>query len=105
VAPRFTLSPEAQQDLSDIRDYYLHEADASVARYVLREITQALRLLARSPGIGHQRQDLTDEKVKFWAVFSYLIVYDPAVEPLGIARVLHGNRDLERLFAQSPPRL
>jgi len=32
--------------------------------------------------------------VKFWPVFSYLIVYDPAMRPLGVARILHGYQDL-----------
>ncbi len=50
------------------------------------------------------RDDLTDEPVKFWSVFSYLIVYDPATQPLGIARVLHGSQDLETMFRDQPPR-
>jgi hypothetical protein len=40
--------------------------------------------------------------VKFWPVFSYLIVYDPAMKPLGVARVLHASRDLEALFRNRP---
>jgi toxin ParE1/3/4 len=105
VARRYTLSPEAQQDLIEIRDYYLETAGARVARYVLGEIVKALQLLAHSPGVGHKRQDLTDEAVKFWPIFAYLIVYDTEMRPLRIARVLHGSRDLERIFTQLPPRM
>jgi antitoxin ParD1/3/4/toxin ParE1/3/4 len=36
--------------------------------------------------------------VKFWTVFSYLVVYDPASVPLSIIAVLHGARDIERLL-------
>lgn len=52
--------------------------------------------------MGHLREDLTDEKVKFWPVFSYLIVYDPMTRPIGIARVLHASQDVKRLFQQKP---
>jgi hypothetical protein len=42
--------------------------------------------------------------VRFWRVFSYLIVYDPAMQPLGIARVVHASCDLRTLFGVNPPR-
>ena len=100
----YALSREAQQDLLDIRAYYVDQADARIARYVLGEIARAFRFLAATPGAGHVREDLTHEPVKFWPVFSYLIVYDSTTRPLGIARVLHGSRDLEAIFRQSPPR-
>jgi plasmid stabilization system protein ParE len=49
---------------------------------VLQEIAAAFRLLASHPEAGHFRGDLTPLPVKFWPVFSYLIVYDPAARPL-----------------------
>jgi plasmid stabilization system protein ParE len=100
----YSLSSDAQQDLEDIRAYYLKHADARVARYVAREITAGFRFLAATPGAGHARTDLTDEPVKFWGVFSYLIVYDPSMRPLGIARVVHMGRNLKALFRKNPPR-
>ncbi len=100
---RYRLSPEAEGDLDDIKQYYVQQGGVRVARYVLQEIRNALRFLAANPGAGHTRADLTDEPMKFWSVFSYLIVYDPAARPIGIARVLHGNQDLARLFRQRPP--
>ena len=102
---RYILSPEAKRDIEQIRDYYLDEAGVQVARHVLGQIIKALRFLAASPGAGHRRDDLTDEDVRFWPVLSYLIAYDPAMRPIGIARVLHAARDLETLFQKSPPRM
>lgn len=104
MASRYILSPEAERDIEQIRDYYLEAAGARVARHVLGQITQALRFLAASPGAGHRRDDLTDEDVKFWPVLSYLIAYDTAMRPIGIARVLHAARDLETLFQRSSRR-
>jgi toxin ParE1/3/4 len=100
---RYVLSSEAQQDLHQLRAYYLKEAGARVAFHVLTAITRAFELLAATPGMGHARPDLTEESVKFWQVFSYLIVYDPATRPLGIARVVHSSQDLETLFRKQPP--
>ena len=67
------------------------------------EITRTFRFLAATPGAGHSRTDLTSEPVKFWPVFSFFVVYDPAIQPIGIARVLHGSRDLAALLRQDPP--
>jgi plasmid stabilization system protein ParE len=50
------------------------------------------------PEIGHTRADLTARPVKFWSVYSYLIVYDPANVPLTVVAVLHGARDVENIL-------
>lgn len=57
-------------------------------------------MLAQSPGLGHTRDDLTSLPLRFWPVFSYLIVYDPARRPIEIVRVLHGARDLRRILPE-----
>ena len=50
------------------------------------------------PGLGHRRQDLTDRPLKFWSVYSYLIVYDPTNSPLTVIAVLHSARDVAHLL-------
>ena len=57
-----------------------------------------MQRLAENPGIGHVRSDLTDEDVRFWPVFKYLVIYRPETAPLEIVRVLHGRRDVERIL-------
>ncbi len=101
---RYRLSPEAQGDLADIKQYLNGEGGARLARYVLGEIRAGIQCVAANPGAGHIRDDLTDEPVKFWPVFSYLIVYDPTLKPVGVARILHGSQDLEAMFKTRPPR-
>jgi toxin ParE1/3/4 len=96
----YVLSPEARDDIREIRDYLVSQGDRRLARYVLQEIIEALRLLASQPGIGHLRQDLTPLPVKFWPVFSYLIVYDPAARPLAIVRVLHGRQNIAAILSR-----
>lgn len=100
---RFVLSPEAKEDLREIRDYLVSQGGRRLARYVLQEITAAFRLLASHPDIGHLRQDLTALPVKFWSVFSYLIVYNPAARPVAIVRVLHGRQDVQTILSRGSP--
>jgi toxin ParE1/3/4 len=101
---RYRLSSEAQSDLADINQYLVGEGGARLGRYVLGKIRDGFRFLAANPGAGHSREDLTDEPMKFWPVFSYLIVYDPVMKPIGVARVLHGSQDLEAMFKARAPR-
>ena len=69
------------------------------ARKVLAELRKGFHFLASTPNAGHGRTDLTDEPVKFWPVYSFLIVYDPATTlPLWIVRVVYGKQNLERVF-------
>jgi plasmid stabilization system protein ParE len=100
--PRYVLSPEARDDLREIRDYLVSEGGRRLARHVLHQIQAAFRLIAAHPDIGHLRQDLTPLPVKFWSVFSYLIVYDPVARPLAVVRVLHGRRDVETILRPNP---
>src|SRR5258708_3512798 len=94
----FILSPEAERDLNIIRSYLLEHAGIRMTRYVMRELRAGIRLVAKNPETGHVREDLTADPVKFWSVFSYLIVYDPAMKPVEIVRVLHGKRDVEEIL-------
>jgi antitoxin ParD1/3/4/toxin ParE1/3/4 len=89
----FRLSPLAASDIEEIWEYIAAENPDAATRVRLA-LLEAFRLLSRTPGIGHRREDLTEFDVKFWPVFSYLIVYSPDTHPLEIVRVLHGARDI-----------
>lgn len=90
-------SPEARLDLLEIWEYIAHD-NLDAADRVVREIAQAVLMLARNPEAGHRRSDLTSKPVRFWPVYSYLIVYDPAARPLEIVRILSGYRDVASLL-------
>ena len=47
-------------------------------------------------------KNFTDEAVKFFTVYSYLIVYRPETTPLQIVSILHGRRDVEQLLRDRP---
>lgn len=95
---RFVLSPEARDDLRDIRNYIARDS-ADAARRVLSELRAAMRRLAEMPEMGHFREDLADELLRFWPVHSYLIIYRPDRNPLEVVRVLSGYRDIAELLS------
>jgi plasmid stabilization system protein ParE len=61
-------------------------------------IREKIVFLAQSPGAGHQRKNLTDHDVRFFLVYSYLIVFRPHTRPLQVVSILHGRRDVERIL-------
>src|SRR5712692_5355924 len=95
---RFVLTEPAQRDLDQIKSYLVAKAGPTITRQVMRDIRNALDLLGTRPSAGHVREDLTARAVKFWPVYSYLIVYEPQSKPIRIIRVLHGMRNIEEIL-------
>ncbi len=91
---RWILSPKAYGDLDGILAYVEESANAEVANQLLNEFETAFGNLAKLPGMGRIRQELTGSTLRWWRVQSYLIVYEPSAEALRIIRVIHGARDL-----------
>lgn len=97
---RYVLAPEAAVDLVQIWRYAKENSSLEMADHVESAIRGRLRFLAENPGAGHWRRNLTDEPVKFFPVYSYLIVYRPETTPLQIVCILHGRRDIARLLPE-----
>ena len=93
----YRLTPEALQDLNDIWDYVGHDnpraADAFIAR-----LLRTCQLLAQSPRLGRQREDLA-KGLRCHPVGNYLIFYRLRADIIEIARVIYGGRDLHAVFA------
>jgi len=60
----------------------------------IRKLCDAFEALGRTPGMGHQREDLTRYGVLFWPVGAYLIIYRADREPIEIVAVTQGSRDV-----------
>jgi plasmid stabilization system protein ParE len=94
---RFVLTPRAKQDVNDIWDYIAAD-NIGAADRVLDALDNAIARVARNPGIGHWREELTDKRHRFFLVYSYLIVYRHETRPLQIIRVLHASRDVQSIL-------
>jgi plasmid stabilization system protein ParE len=98
VKGRYVLAPEAALDLVQIWSYIKENAGLEMADRVESGILEKILYLAGSPGGGHSRRDLTDEPVKFFPIYSYLVVYRPETKPLQVVAIIHGRRDVEQLL-------
>jgi plasmid stabilization system protein ParE len=99
VTQAYRLTERAEADVDAITDFIAADSIDAAVRVVLA-LEDAFVLLASRPGIGHARADLTDRPLKFWSVYSYLVVYDPASHPLTIVAVLHGARDVAEILKE-----
>jgi plasmid stabilization system protein ParE len=93
----FFYSPQARRDLVEIWEFIARD-NLDAADRVEQEIEQAVKRLAVDPSLGHTRHDLTSKRVRFCALYFYLIIYDPESRPLEVARILSGYRDVAALL-------
>jgi plasmid stabilization system protein ParE len=93
----YLISPDARIDLNGVWDYIAKD-NLSAADRVLQEIRETMAFLAENPELGHIRKDLTSRPVRFWRIYSYLIVYSPETRPMEVVRVLSGYRDVASLL-------
>lgn len=96
---RYALTPTARADLQEIDDY-LRGKSSSAARLVRSKLRDAMPRLSQRPGLGHLRDDLADEPLRFWPVYSNLIVYRAELRPIQVVRVLHGARDVRQILTE-----
>jgi toxin ParE1/3/4 len=91
--------PEARADLIEL---WSHIAEDSIdaADQALARLHDAFTRLGRTPGMGHQREDLADTRHRFWTVYSCVIAYRWETTPIRIVAVVHGARQLEVFFQQ-----
>ncbi|MGD0694356.1 MAG: type II toxin-antitoxin system RelE/ParE family toxin [Terriglobia bacterium] len=97
---RFILAREAACDLAKIWRYLKKESSRETADRVESVIRSKFVYLADFPGAGHWRRDLTSAEVRFFSVYSYLIVYRPETKPLEKVCILHGSRDVAGILSE-----
>jgi len=96
----YVLTASARRDLNGIWKYISRDS-VRYADLVEEAVYAACRLAASTPAIGHRRREVTKANVLFLAVSGYevySIAYLADSDPLTVVRVLHGARNLPRLF-------
>ena len=97
MANGYFLSRQAEQDIDEIIEHLLQESIIAADTFV-EAAYSAFDRISTYPDIGHLREDLTNLPVKFWTVkWHYLVIYKPC-DPVEIARVLSGYRDVSELL-------
>ena len=91
---RFVLSPQAAGDLEDIWDYIAADS-LDAADRVIGRIYDQIRALAETPGMGHRREDLAEDRaIIFWPVGNYLVLYRAKAGLVEVVGIAHGKRDI-----------
>ena len=89
----------AARDLDDLWEY-IAQGSVEAADRLVAGLFEAFEALARNPGIGHKREDLTDFPVLFWPVGNYLVIYRAAGSLVEIVAIVHGKRDIPAFLRQ-----
>lgn len=91
------ISRRADMDIDSIYNRIATDNPEAADRFDER-IHEAIKLLAKVPGLGHTRDDVQDKRYLFWVVGSYVIAFRIEKKELVVVRVVHGARDFGRLF-------
>jgi toxin ParE1/3/4 len=99
---RVVLRQDAENDIDGISDYIAHD-NLDAARRFREMVRKEITLLSEWPLMGALR-DFPNPRlqgIRSWPVkhfMNYLIFYRPIENGIEIIRVLHGARDIERIF-------
>lgn len=93
----YILSNEAASDLDAILEYIAEDSIQSAIDAHARFLA-VFRMLGENPDAGHFREDLTSRAVRFFPVYSYMVVYLAGTIPVDIVRVLGATKDVETIL-------
>lgn len=93
----YVLAADALVDLEEIWEYIAADS-VDAADWWAEELFAAFEMIARMPGLGHSRDDLTSHSVRFWTVGAHLIIYRAGKLPVEIVAVTQGSRDIPTLL-------
>ena len=94
---KYKLVPAARDDVHHILEYIATD-NLDAALDVHARFVETFEMLASNPRAGHLREDLTTRPVRFFPVYSYLVVYESDTQPIHIVRVLSGAQDIPAIL-------
>ena len=95
---RYLITRRADRDLEHIWQRIAQSNGIQVADRIEQEFHEAMSLLADHPLMGHRRDDVKNLNYPFWSLYSFIIAYRINTKPITVSRVVHGARNLARLF-------
>lgn len=98
MPPDYRFSRAAEDDLEEILDYVLEQSGSSRALHVYGRFVEAFENLAQMPNSGWKRDEMTGDRVRWWRVFNWIVLYDCESSPITILRVVHTARALDRIL-------
>jgi toxin ParE1/3/4 len=99
--PKVIRSFQGDDDVFEIAAFIARE-NLEAALRMIELFDEKFNLLAEHPGIGQMRDEL-EPGLRSLPVGSYLIFYRAVPGGIEVARVLHGSRNLRRIFRRPTP--
>jgi toxin ParE1/3/4 len=93
---RLSVSPHAKQDLVEVF-LFIAQDNLEAAQRMHSEFQQTFLTIAGQPSMGRSRDELA-AGIRSLAVGKYVIYYRRVGRAVRILRLLHGARDIEKLF-------
>ncbi len=94
----YRLSRAAEEDLAEILSYVSDQSGPNRALRIHGRFVAAFEHLADMPGSGSKRTELTGERVRWWRIFKWVVLYYGDSSPITILRVVHTARALDRIL-------
>jgi len=100
MAKKINKRPIALRDLVESGAFIGRDNLATELRFYAGA-EETFKQLAQTPGLGRERSDLTDERLRNLRSFSirgfdnWLVFYRPIPDGIEVIRILHGARDLK----------
>ena len=93
------LAPAAKRDVIDATRWIAKDSPP-VARAFVDAVAKATLMIGTHEKVGVVRTELADHPYRFLVLvgFPYVVLYNAALKPPLILRVLHGARDLPELL-------
>jgi len=97
--PRLEISPRAEEDLIEIGTYIATSSGSrETAERFLRKVVAMCERLARNPAMGQLRTEFATGQYRSFSIGRYVVYFQPVVDGIRVARILHGARDHEALL-------
>ncbi len=93
---RVIRSVQAQQDLEVILDYLDSQSTEAADRFATK-FDEACDLHAEHPRIGASSEEYAPN-LRHFTVWNYAIFYRPIEDGIELIRIIHGARDIPKLF-------
>jgi toxin ParE1/3/4 len=93
---KYVITEPAEEDLREIA-FYIADDNIDVAFSMLDRFTECFEMLASMPQSGRRRDEL-EPNLRSFPEGNYVVFYREISEKIEIIRVLHGSRDIDRIF-------
>jgi toxin ParE1/3/4 len=89
---RYLLTPASRRDLSDIWDYTVERWGSRRAEKYIRDVQEAIELLAETPQVGRGRAEVRDGYSSY-SCGRHVVFYKIFSSHIEVIRILHQRMD------------